>query len=544
MAEQWSGSDKSASITVSGSRSEIATNTVGGAHALVRGTTSSTGKLYFESVQSSIFGVATGFATSSAPTNDAVGGGSTSGNSVGTYNNNGVLFNGSVDNTGTYAGGDQLAHAIDQSAGKYWWKDLTSAGAWQPSGDPSAGTGGFTITGNITSQAIFPAASIFNINDTATGYWKTGDITGTVPTGFSLFDPAVTFRRSLAGIGTRTGSRQLHHNSPGFAAPGVALPPVSGRNFLLGVYNYTRGGTQTPYHSKTSAGPTASGLALGYKPDHDEQYQDHTPGGAFSSLTTTYPHILSVDLYNQGTHMTYADIAAGTHDADIDATFNSAKTKLNGKIYYFMLDKEFNFDSQYITDGATTYKAAINRVVARGKAIFGTGAGSPKYFWNPNYSAGGDISAYAASDVDGYGIDAYTNTSFSTTWAQLFGNTNGTDAGTLWWWTKLAQTNGKAMAICEGGDASNAGTPDANYYNALFDWALNVTTGTWVGASADNNVVDITLYEAGTSANQSAANASVMSNAQQDALVNRLRTVTYTGSFFSLLTPDSSESWM
>lgn len=203
-AEQWSASDKSTQITVSGARSEIATNNTGGPHALVRGTTSSTGSLYFESIQSSNGSTATGFATSSAPTNDAVGGGSTSGNSVGTYANSGVLFNGSVDSTGTYSSGDRLAHALSQSLGKYWWKDLTSAGAWEPSGDPNTGTGGFTVSGNITSQAVFPAASIFVLNDTATGYWAVTEITGTVPTGFSVFVPAAAAggtRLPLTGIG-------------------------------------------------------------------------------------------------------------------------------------------------------------------------------------------------------------------------------------------------------------------------------------------------------------------------------------------------------
>lgn len=336
-----------------------------------------------------------------------------------------------------------------------------------------------------------------------------------------------------------------HRLSTSMATYLTPSPPTgASRNFLLGVYNYAQSGAETPYHSHVSAGPAATGLTLGFRPEHTEQYQDHVPGGGFNSLpSTTYPEILAVDLYNQGTHMTYADIVAGTHDAHIDATFNSALSS-GVPIYYFMLDKEFNFDSQYITDGATTYKSAINRVITRGKAIFGTGAGKPKYCWNPNYSAGGDISAYLASGVDIIGIDAYTNTSFSTASAQLFGNTNGTDAGTLWWWTKIAQTNGLRMAICEGGDASNAGTPDAIYYNALFDWAFNITKGTWGGASADNGVVDITLYEAGTVPNEGNANASVMSDAQFDAVVNRLRGTSYTGSYFSPLATDTSLAFM
>lgn len=319
------------------------------------------------------------------------------------------------------------------------------------------------------------------------------------------------------------------------------------RNFLIGVYNYSQAGNQTPYHSHLSAGPTATGLTLGYRPDHTEQYQTHTQGGGFNSLpSTTYPEILSVDISSQGTNFNYTNVMNGVNDAQFNTTFNSALSQMGtGKIYYFMIDKEFQFQGTYTNFPASTYRAAVSHVINLGKAIFGTGVGAPKYCWNPNFSTGGDISNLLSPDVDIIGIDAYTNTSFSTASAQIFGNTNGTDAGTLWFWTKVAQANGMKMAICEGGDAANAGTPDAVYYNALFDWAFNVTTGTWGGASSDNGVVDITLYEAGLAANQSAANASVMSNAQYDALVNRLRVKsTYGGAFFTTLPTDTSLSFM
>lgn len=190
--DQWDVNNKSASVTISGANSQIATLNTGGANAAARGLVSGTGNLYFEATISSVFGGGAGFCDSTFLFNDAPGGGNLSGHSVGVHGNNTIFngfFQGTQDGTGTGGGGDRIALAISQSSKLFWWKDLTTASAWEPSGDPNTLTGGKDISGGAiaTATAVYPAMSSFNNGDSVTGFWDNSTITGTIPTGFSLF---------------------------------------------------------------------------------------------------------------------------------------------------------------------------------------------------------------------------------------------------------------------------------------------------------------------------------------------------------------------
>jgi hypothetical protein len=196
--EIWSSTDLGSGLAISNAGRTATSSTA--SDTLGRGVASAaSGKKYYEAVTSQATFDLIGFATSSAPTNQILGSGTPANNpSVGVRGLDGIFYGGTGgQGGGTFTAGDRVALAMDIDNALLWWKDLTTSSAWHPSGDPGLGTGGFSTT-NLNGSAVFPAYSMSNSGDTVVASFAAADITGTIPTGFSLFG---TCARTLALMG-------------------------------------------------------------------------------------------------------------------------------------------------------------------------------------------------------------------------------------------------------------------------------------------------------------------------------------------------------
>lgn len=101
-------------------------------------------------------------------------------------NDNNLYYNGVATNIGAYTGADKIAVAWDRVNEKIWFRKNT--GSWLPSGDPAAGTGGFSCPGldNLDARPYLGAGG-GGFNNTAnfgTTPGGTAGFTNTPPTGF------------------------------------------------------------------------------------------------------------------------------------------------------------------------------------------------------------------------------------------------------------------------------------------------------------------------------------------------------------------------
>jgi hypothetical protein len=209
MATTWDTGNSGTSVTFSGG---FLTATVPGgtsAGASARSTTSfSAGKKYAEATFVAVssgfdrwyFGLANGSfnVNSNFVGVDANGVGydaNRSNNTRALWYANGFVGGGPFSGNGATVG-DDLAIAVDFGAGLAWWRNLTSnlpKGAWDPSGDPNTGAGGFDFTtANPITTPLFLAWTGTGVttNDTITLNPGPGGLTGSVPTGFSTWDAA------------------------------------------------------------------------------------------------------------------------------------------------------------------------------------------------------------------------------------------------------------------------------------------------------------------------------------------------------------------
>lgn len=109
--------------------------------------------------------------------NDAYLGSQTHG--IGRYNTGNVFRNGEVIATvGTFAKGNVMRHALT-GHNRYW--TAVGAGAWEPSGDPAAGTGGIDVSG---MGDLYPA---YNARNNGQGTLDATAFAHTPPSGFSGF---------------------------------------------------------------------------------------------------------------------------------------------------------------------------------------------------------------------------------------------------------------------------------------------------------------------------------------------------------------------
>jgi len=240
-------------------------------------------------------------------------------------------------------------------------------------------------------------------------------------------------------------------NSTGAGGSSGATVGTRARNYLLGFYTDKK--TDGPYHTW-----------LGYYPevDYDASYQDHAPGGGIYPPSVKYPNVLDVDICNA--KLDYGEVADHVADDSVTKTRDSIPSDWYPFIYAIRIDSEFNLIESCLNVDAATYKKAAERVITLYKAKL---PARVKYIWNPNVGHGSDLDARVPANCDAIGIDAYAQPQYNAPSQALFGDKNSPAVGSLWWWTKVARAQGKALALPEWGDDY----ADGVYIQAVAAWA-------------------------------------------------------------------------
>lgn len=176
----WSPTDKASNVSLS--NSDLTAGSSSATFGSVRATLGrSTGKYYYEVLMGSFGSTRTGLGDGAFTLTTYVGNSAKSAGFVNSTNtNNGFT----LDNSGTFtlASNDVLGFAVDGTNGKAW---VSKNNVWQLSGDPAAGTGQWiSWTPPVT---IYPATSVYDLTNSFTLRTKTSQITGTVPSGFSVW---------------------------------------------------------------------------------------------------------------------------------------------------------------------------------------------------------------------------------------------------------------------------------------------------------------------------------------------------------------------
>ena len=200
----WSATDLGAGISGGGTTAVTTTTT---ADTSGRDTKSfSSGKIYYEFTATSTGNQFAGWANPSHSNSTILGVGGV-GNSIGVRGTLGIRFEGTDEGVGTFAAGDRIALAFDIDDFRFWWKDITAGGAWEPSGDPNTLTGGYSASVDVNfnptnfTGPYLPAYSFSTQSgNTCTAFFTPASFTGTIPTGFQAVDPGGT-TRTLLGVG-------------------------------------------------------------------------------------------------------------------------------------------------------------------------------------------------------------------------------------------------------------------------------------------------------------------------------------------------------
>lgn len=177
----WNPSDKASNVSLTSSDRTAGASSAG--FGAVRATLSrSSGKFYWEilltvpSASSHSAGIGNGsFALTNYVGTNATSVGC---NQVSTTNNGYTVVNGAAF---TQPNGSYLMFAIDFALGYCW---VGKDNAWQNSGNPSGGTNPW-VSG--VSGSTFPAVSVYETANSFTLRTKTSEISGTVPSGFSVW---------------------------------------------------------------------------------------------------------------------------------------------------------------------------------------------------------------------------------------------------------------------------------------------------------------------------------------------------------------------
>jgi len=218
----WNPSDKSASITLTGSNLIATTSGSGSLRAVDK---QITGKFYWEltattfTASTSGIGIASSVATP-LTTNLASMTGTAS------VSRSGVIF---VDATstgislGTITSGTVVGIAVDCSSRLIWFR-LGAAGNWNnsASANPATGSGGVATPGLGVGIPVFPAASLMLASDAVTANFGDSAFTGSVPSGFtSGFTAGIT--SSTNALATQAAAEHWLTTNPAAQVTQVAI---------------------------------------------------------------------------------------------------------------------------------------------------------------------------------------------------------------------------------------------------------------------------------------------------------------------------------
>lgn len=186
--QAWSSTDHSVNVVITNSnRTATRDSTTNGWRSARSVVAKTAGKQYFEwladtNTNGGMIGLAPSGLTvaSQYPGQTATSWGYYYNSAGGEVYNNGTA---SLSGSGTVAVGSYARVAVDFDAGNIWFGN---AAAWKSSGDPGAGTNPtFTFT---PGTSLFMCIGLNNFGNAGTLRSTTGQVAGTVPTGFTPWD--------------------------------------------------------------------------------------------------------------------------------------------------------------------------------------------------------------------------------------------------------------------------------------------------------------------------------------------------------------------
>ena len=183
--------DVGANVTLSNSNRTYTSSSATTACSARSTTSKSSSKVYFE-VTVNTFGNSSfiGFGTSAFSDASSPGVPGWYTNSYAWREGYGIFYNaGQVDSPvgSTWATNDVLAFAIDLTAQELWVNDLTQGLGWNDgSGNPGAGTGGYSISG--VSGALNVIVANYNNTGKYTFNFGASAFSGTMPSGFGSWN--------------------------------------------------------------------------------------------------------------------------------------------------------------------------------------------------------------------------------------------------------------------------------------------------------------------------------------------------------------------
>jgi hypothetical protein len=312
-----------------------------------------------------------------------------------------------------------------------------------------------------------------------------------------------------------------------YQASGLSRIPITkpggGRSFLLGMYS---DGSEIPSYKDY----------LGYPPevtyDHSYQWGHHQDscGEGIDDMTVAnkrYPTVPAIftAAFNGGPDWKGSE--SGAYDGCYEKVFNELK-KSQDVIYAVRIDHEFNNYYRDKIPSAADFKASFNRIVSIGRRIL---PARVKFIFNPNWDK--NLGDYVPEGADIIGVDVYNNGGqgsacpgwTSTKCAQeKFVRSR---AGSIAYWTDIAQKAGKPIALPEWGDDYGDGV----FIDMVADWAFDKVL---VTPGKSNNVVYIGYWDS-----PSYEDAHLRGNAKT-VFQKRFANIPYGGTYWLPLLPTTS----
>lgn len=365
MAVTWNPSDTGGSISLSGGNltaSSVGTQQTG----QVRANTALSGLVYFEvAITAGALYIDVAFANLSFNISTQELYNTT--NSFSWSNDGFIYYNGTnpAGFPGSYTTGDRLCWAINVTTGKAWWRK--NNGSWQ-SGDPAAGTGGYTIP---ISGPFYAAVGMYS--DAGSTIQVTlcalaSSWSYSAPSGFSAYD---------AGTGGTALTGQSATGSRGTMVPANSQP-------LTGQAGTTALGSPTAVSSRTLTGQVGTGaagtLSVGAR---TVALTGVAATGATGTLTASQGGNISVSLTGQSATGSIGSLALGARSL---ALTGLAGTSAAGSLAPSR--------SQALSGQAATGANGTISVGARTVALTGLGATASKGLVSGPASGGAALTGF------------------------------------------------------------------------------------------------------------------------------------------------------
>jgi hypothetical protein len=185
----WSGTDKTAGITLSGTNNLTLTTSGGGGQNVRSIDKQNTGKFYCEATCTTATNINFGFANGLCTLTNNLGSAAGSVNSAVVFSTGNIFINGvqTAPTVGSIANGAIVCAAIDLAAGLVWFRN-GAAGNWNgnASNNPTTGVGGLAVGPLGNGFAVYAVGgSASAAGSSLTANFGDTSFAGAVPAGFT-----------------------------------------------------------------------------------------------------------------------------------------------------------------------------------------------------------------------------------------------------------------------------------------------------------------------------------------------------------------------